>query len=343
VISRSRLACFVIPVLTASIAAAESHPSWWNLADPDATSLVGLQWQTLRDSPFGAALQTELTTSLGFPDLPVLQNARQFLISSPSLLAVVSGDMPPRTIQEQASASRCKPAAYRGIGMWICPSTTLSVAQLSDQLVLLGLRKTLEQAIDRSLAETGRRYSSLLARAARVSRGRDLWVVATQLPDPLASIFVPIEAEAKGFDGGVSLREGLQLEASLETGSEDAAEAVAASLRDVMPSLPVLARGMQVSVQEHNVIMALQVGKDEFLAGLRPTEPTLPAPVPAAAQTAAIVQPAPVIAQPALGEAPIAPVRATPESAKPQEPLMIRIFGLDDGPREIPLVRPEKP
>ena len=61
--------------------------------------------------------------------------------------------------------------------------------------MLVGARKTLQAAIDRSLMETGRTYSALLPRAARFSQTGDLWVVAVKLPDPLASLFVPLDAE----------------------------------------------------------------------------------------------------------------------------------------------------
>ena len=112
-----------------------------------------------------------------------------------------------------------KAAVYRGVNLWISPGkTTLSVAQISDQVILIGLFKTLEDAVDRNQAETDRRYSPLLARGARLAPNNDLWVVATHLPDPLASIFVPIDAESESFDGGISVRDGLDLHAFARCG-----------------------------------------------------------------------------------------------------------------------------
>ena len=107
----------------------------------------------------------------------------------------------------QALAKGFKPASYGGVELWIAPAKprsgppTLSVARMNDQLLLIGSRKTLEATIDRSQSDTGRFISPLLAQAARFSQTKDLWVVATQLPDPLASLFVPLDTSAKGFEG----------------------------------------------------------------------------------------------------------------------------------------------
>jgi len=303
---------------------AESHPSWWTLSDPDATALVGVQWDTLRASPFAGPIGVEFSAAgnLGFPDLPLIADAKHILISSPATLAILTGNFPVVTLHAQAAGKGLKVSSYRGIELFISPGKdTLSVAQLTDQLLLLGLRKTLERAIDRSLAETGRRYSPLLARAARIAPGKDLWVVATQLPDPLASLFVPLEVEAEGFDGAVSVRDGLQLDGSIEAGSPDQAAAIAENLRQSMPSLPSIVRAMQVSVESHRVMLNLQVTRNELTAGMRQTE------IPATILAAPLPKPA-------------------VEETVPIGPQVIRIFGLDEGPREIvmpPLPKRDQP
>ena len=301
---------FSLLLLTTLLGDAESHPSWWNFASPEATALVGIHWENLRQSPFVDAVSAELssTGSLGFPDLPCLSDAKQFLISSPELLAIAAGMFPAETVRSQAPLKGLKQANYHGVPLWISPGkTTLSVAVISDQILLLGLRKTLEAAIDRNLLETGRQYSPLLARAGRFSQTQDLWIVATQLPDPLASLFVPIDIEARGFEGGISVRDGLQLDATLNAASDDAAKSAAENLKQSIATLPGVARGLQVTVASRNVLLALQVSRNELTASLRQA----PAPAP-----------------------------AVPEPPKPAGPQIIRIFGLDEGPREIVLPPP---
>ncbi len=190
----------------------------------------------------------------GFPTFLCLTDSKQILISSPALLAIAAGTCPAAALRTQAASKGLKPANYRGIELWISPGkTTLSVAQWSDWLLLIGMRKTLEAAIDRNLpeadasengrsAESKRRYSPLLARAARIAEGRDLWVVASQMPDPLASLFVPLDAEARSFEGSASIRDGLELEGTLVAASPQAAAEIAQTLEQSIPVLPGIAQ-----------------------------------------------------------------------------------------------------
>lgn len=300
--------------LMAGLAMAQSHPSWWGFASPDATALVGIHWETLQHSAFAAPIEAEFSGSLGFPDLELFNDARQILISSPATLAMLTGNFPVATLRAQAAAKGLKPASHSGVDLWITPGkNTLSIAQISEQLILFGSHKTLEAAIDRNLAETGtgRRYSPLLARAARFAQTKDLWVVATRLPDPLASLFVPLDTEARGFEGGVSIREGgVQLEASLDAGSEDAAAIIAENLRHTVPGLPVVARGLTIVAEADHVLLTLDVSHIQLVAEMRQTEVSAP----------------------------------VSEPPKPTGPQIVRIFGLDEGTREIVLapVKPEK-
>ena len=69
-----------------------------------------------------------------------------------------------------------------------------------------------------------------------------MWVVATELPDPLASVFVPLDFPAGKhigyFEGGISLREGLDAGAIFDAGTEIAAAEVAAAIRKSIPQFP---------------------------------------------------------------------------------------------------------
>ena len=313
-----RILCAIVG--TAVLAAGESHPSWWNLASPEATVLVGIDWAKLRHSPFAEAIDEELwnANSLGFPDLACLKEARQFLISSPAVLAIAAGSFPPATVRAQAARQGMKPGSYRGVDLWVSPgNATRSVAQMSGQLLLIGTRKTLEDAIDRSLGQTLRRNSPLLARAAHFAETRDLWVVAAQLPDPLASLFVPLDADGRDFEGGVSVSGGLEAVAALRAASEEATAELAANLRHAIPSLPAIAGALQVSVEGDVVLMTLEVNQEQLMANLRH-----PDAAPA------------VAAEPAPERAPEPVSKPEPKPAGPQ---VIRILGLDEGPREIVL------
>jgi len=320
---------------------AESHPTWWTYASPEATALVGIHWETLRLSPFAAAITAELADggSLRFPDLACLRDAQQFIISSPALLAMVTGNFPAALLREQAAQASMKAATYHGVPLWIHPSKdTLSVAVISEGLLLVASRRSLEAAIDRTDPESSRpanrRYSPLLARAARFSHNADLWVIATQLPDPLASLFVPIEAEAKSFEGSLSLREGLHVEAVLDAGSADDASGVAGELRKSIPSLPAIARGLQVAVAESSVVLALDVSREQLAAGWRES-PVVAATPPMVAEAPSRVAAAPPPIPASVRAATENPPPRIPDPPKPEAPQIIRIIGLDEGPREI--------
>jgi hypothetical protein len=339
-------------ILGTGLCSAQSHPGWWTFAAPDSNSLIGIGWSSLRDSPFGDVVHAELSSSgsLGFPDLPCLLNAHDFLIASPPLLAGAKGACTPAALRADALAQGMKPASHRGIAMWIAPGKGLSVAQFSDRVVLIGLRKSLEGAIDRSLAET-HSYSPLLMVGARLAHPSDahpneLWVVATELPDAVAGIFVPLEVPEGGslhnFEGGLSTRDGLNLDAVVNAGSDKAAVEFARSLRKSIPQLPAIAKGLQVATNGSGVALSLKVAKDELLSSLRQTpEPPPTAPLPAASPI--VVNAAPVVVEAAIAATMVAPTPPRPEPVKPEatkaepEPQVIRIFGLDDGPREIKL------
>lgn len=293
----------LLMLATAEITAGQSHPSWWNYVSPDATALVGIQWEQLRNSIFADAIGGELSSggSLGFPDLPCLREARQLLISYPELLAIATGSFPAAATREQAVRIGLRPATYRGVDLWIAPNDSLGVARLSDTLLLVGQRKTLEEAIAGSLSDSIRRYSPLLARGARLSQDWDLWIATSRMPDPLASVFVPLEIAADAFEGGVIARDSLQLGAAYQMGSAEQATAAAEKLRRDIPSFPWVAQGLQVLADDDAVLLTLYVGPEQLAASLRPPDPVPEAPPPE----------------------PVA-----------EGPRVVHIYGLADGPRE---------
>jgi hypothetical protein len=293
----------LLMLATAEISAGQSHPSWWNYVSPDATAVVGIQWEQLRNSIFADAIAAELSSSgsLGFPDLPCLKDARQILISYPELLAIATGSFPAAATREQAMRIGLKLAPYRGVDLWIAPNHSLSVAHLSDNLLLIGQRKTLEEAIAGSLSDSIRQYSPLLARGARLSQDWDLWIATSRMPDPLASVFVPLEIAADAFEGGVIARGSLQLGAAYQMGSAPQANAAADRLRQAIPSFPWVVQGLEVQVEDDAVLLTLYVSPEQLAASLRATDP--------------------------VAEAPTAePI--------PNGPRVVRIYGLDEGPRQ---------
>jgi hypothetical protein len=328
----------LLTLATAAFAAAQSHPSWWTYASPDATALVGIQWENLRKSPLADAVAANLSSTgkLGFPDLDCLKQARQIVLSAPELLAIEVGAFPEAVLREQALGAGLRNIRYRNVPLWIpSPANSprldqMGVAQMSEQLVLVGARKTLEAAIDNSLAETGRRYSPLLTRAARFAQTADLWVVSTQLPDPLASLFVPIESEAQGFEGALRIwddenAQGLDAQVWLDASSADAAAEIAERMRQRVP-------GAQVTLGAARVVVSLHLTREELNQALNASPQEPPREPPAVKITSVPAAPH-VEAKPAVIAYVPAPVPTPTPAPVPQ---VIRIIGLDEGPKEIP-------
>jgi hypothetical protein len=332
-------------LVCSGFAAAQSHPSWWNNASPKATGLVGIEWQSIQNTPVAEALQSELWGSMGFPDLPCVHHARQIVISSPELLALVSGNC--ATIQDQARAF--KPMNYRGVEMYFAREKgTLSVAKLNDQLVMIGETETLQLAVDRTLA-TAKEYSPLLAKAAQFN-GRDFWIVSSQLPDDLANRFLPMSVTAQRFEGFVSFRAGLELHVLVTSTSEQQAQETAAKLQKDMAGLPAIFRQMEVTTESESVVLSLSATKDQVTASMRAAESAEPAPKPVETikvETPKHVEYVPVELPKAEAPKVLAakpaekPLEKSPEPV-PVKPQTVRIVGLDEGPKEIVLPPPVK-
>jgi hypothetical protein len=359
---------FLVFLASGLLASGQSHPSWWTFVAPDSKTLVGIEWQNLRTSPLGDAVEAELSGggSLGIPELPCLKNSRDFLISAPPFLAAASGGCAAANLKTDAPALGMTKSLYRGIEIW-SPQAGMSIAQYADRVVVIGARKNLEAAIDRSQAET-KTYSPLLMSGAKLAHARDLWVVATTLPEPLAAIFVPLDVSAHNFEGGLSVKDGLDLAATFDAGTEAAANATVVNLHKSIEKAPEIVHGLQIKNEAASVSLALQVGNAQLQASLKP-----PTPAPAPLVIPSLEEAIPHVALPEPVEHiighfdPPAPAFATrppepeskpepkpeskPEPARPAAPRLsvgpaperrvVRIYGLDEGVREI--VLPSRP
>jgi hypothetical protein len=341
----------LLVALTATLAIAESHPNWLAYASPEATAVVGIQWSNLRQTPLAAAIEAEISASgaLGFPDLDCLKQAREIVVTSPPLLAEESGNFPPTTVQDQAERQGLRGLVYRGVQLWLPrQADKLGVAQISDQLILVGAEKTLETAVDGGLSEGGRQSSALLTRAARSAQTGDLWVLAMKLPDPLAGRFVPLEARAWEFQGQASVRDGLAVEASFDAGSEQAAAEVARGLREKASTFPTVARSLKAEADHadsRRVTIALHMNSEDLVAVLQaaPALELLRSPRPPAFAIAGVLE-GPAGPQPPEGlqsavepEQLATPVRFEITHVESTQPRIIRIFNLEEGTREITL------
>ena len=220
-------------------------------------------------------------------------------------MAIHVGSFPVEIVRTEAAAKGLKKSSYKNVELWITPAPeTLSLAWISEQIVILGHVSTLQEAIDRNLDTEARRvFSPLFAHAGKFSED-DLWVVSGQLPDPVVGRFVPLKMGAVSFQGGMVLKEGLHLSATIETASDTAADL---SVNQVWRAIdPKLFENTQMFTDGPNILLKMDLTQEKLEATVKPPAP-------------------PVVKEAA----------APPKPVPPKGPRVVKISGLDDGPREL--------
>ncbi len=347
---------FLFLFAAVGVLSAQSNPSWWKYLPPESASIVGIQWKQVQATVFAPAIAADLAPggTLGFPDVELLRNAEQILIGSPTILAVEYGTFPIEKLRAQAESKGLKKVAFRPAELYVSTDpAVLSIAYVSEKLVLVGSRRTLEDTINRIANPKDRAFSPLLARAARYSK-EDLWVVASRLPDPLASRYLPVEIDATAFEGSVSAWDGLHMVASVERPTPNKALDFADSLAEVLAARPAMAVGTEITTRDRSVLIRMDLDEEQLASSLKlpsgapaavvaltpPKRPQAKAfvpppvqPVPAAVEPASLVAAAASETSIAVPTLMVAPKAMLP----PGPPKTVKILGLDSGPKEIPL------
>ena len=90
------------------------------------------------------------------------------------------------------------------------------------------------------------------------------------MPDPLVSVFVPVELESGNFDGGLTARNGLLLDARYSMATPEDAALSAEYFRQAVPGFHALMRGLNVIEDGESVRLKLQVTPQQLAEHLRP-------------------------------------------------------------------------
>jgi hypothetical protein len=317
--------------------AADSPASPWAYCDPGARLLAGIEWQRMSGSPAGDELRRKLLEAGAGPDL--LDGAERIVLSStgerrpgderPPLLLAAEGRFDLGRLR--ALAIRKLPQIRFHHGVEILEEkpapAPVAVALVSPRLILLGDAGAVRAALDSSAAGgQGLTDNPLAARAAHLAAANDVWLVARVSPGLIASNGAEetaFLAMAESAELGLSFSEGLDLKATLKTGSSDDAQKLAGGLQ-LLLALKTAGRvaaggqdptrNLQIFTDGPLVEIALRMSEEELRAALREAEPAI---------LAAIA--------PARGD--------SAEDLPPTEPRRIRIYGLAEGVREIPFGR----
>jgi hypothetical protein len=355
-------ATIVFAVLLAPVVLhAQSDPTLWRFAYPDAKALIGIDWSRIRESPAGSMIREKWLTADGAPVLPgmeLLDGIDRVLISSPGkntsddaaespILIAIRGHFDAAKVRQVFTHFGARPQSYNSFQVYRPQAKDREGNEAKNtawvlfdpETILYGDAQSIFRALDRNqFAQSLPASGPLVAHAGEMDANYEFWMIidATELTsnDQVAALFRGGEwaSEAQAFEAGVNLSGGLTADITVRFSSDVTAKRVTAELTRVMN---LAARDKSAGAQLQDIAKKLKFTLDGSATkiSLRLTEQELEKSAEAFAASRK------ASAKLAGNTAPVAnPVPApAPVAAKPG---VIRIEGLDDGPREIPFPDP---
>ncbi len=310
-------------------------PDLWRFAHPEAALLAGLEWRRIAASGAGRMLEQQIIAreAPGLADL-LAGAERIFLSAAPRagnatgdtsrVLIAIEGSFDRRRLLELVSRRLPQRTYHRGIQILEEAGGGVALAFSSPETILLGDAASVRAAIDRATGAGSGRERRLWERARELAAANDLWLVADVPPAELAAAEAPIPLDGiEGIELAVSFREDLEVGVHLRAGSAGGAGELARTLESLglLAAAKLGATGhpasaweeFRVSVEGDRVGLAVRLKPDQLASAL-------------AAATSGLT------ANPQMAEAP----RAGSTTLGRRH---VRIFGLEEGVREIPLGR----
>ncbi len=335
--------CWVRFAVTASLAFGLSgsavgrtpEPSLWRFVHPDAKAMVGIQWSRVQESELGRWIQRRWIGGLAMPGSEFLKDVTEVLISSPGtlagsddeeapLLVAIRGNFSLARVEEVLSRRGAKKQMFGRIALWRpqSPSSPDPVfALLSPQTILAGDLQSLFSTIERSEMDISVRSSEpILERAHVLACKYDCWAVMRgngAMHNFLLSSLAgkTLSPDSQGFEAGITVRDGLALDVTLNVRTDRAARLLQGDLKRLVHTAALEKAGvggfaalldqLQITNAGPNVLLSLRVSGGDAARALNPVQ------IPTNRTTDAV-------------------------QITPPPNLTIKIEGLDDGPREIP-------
>jgi hypothetical protein len=217
--------------------------------------------------------------------------------------------------------------------------------------VLIGDDKTIYRAIDRK--STGvQAQGPLFTRARELAAANEVWIVARDASGNLQKAAGPgaeLASEIDGLDLGVAVRDGFNMEISLATKTEAEAQAIsqlfltqmqaAAATKLDAAKTAALWKNVKVGAEGNRMLVQVAMTKEELKENMRLMQEQRAS--QAASQLTSHANGTPdspiASAQPPMNS-PQPPTVST-QPAAPPKPRVVKIYGLDDQVREVPLDR----
>jgi hypothetical protein len=349
----SPLRVLALAVGVCSILGAQTESVLSRYMPPNANVLIGINWKLVRQSQAGAVFREKLaqsgTTIPPIPGLELLNDMDRVLVSgrTPSqetgdagLLVAVDGRFDLAKIRRMISSYGLKPQLYNSIQVYRPQGkngNNLAVVLLNAQTILIGDPPSVFASLERNaFSPPAPAPDSLLGRAAEMDASYDIWVLGdglnTVVGDRMADVLgdADLSDQARGFEAGVLLRNGLAADLTLHLQTEAAASKLAA---DVAKALTKGVQGKPMEAALMQLTKHFQITPDgpQVKIRLRLTPQELGDDARMLADAARQA--------PAVSLSRVQPVvsRSQPQVLPaPPEKKVIRIEGLDDGTRVIP-------
>lgn len=346
---KNRTVAIVAAFLICGLLTAQDTTAMWQFAPADTKALIGIHWRNVQESRIGHALRQQLADA-GFAAMPffgILNSIDEAVIASPGkqpddpedkqapVLIRVTGRFRAAEIEHMLAVEGAHAQLYRQKKVYRQKKDSdMAVTVLDDKTFLLGDASSVFAALDR-LEYPSPAQNPLLARATKLREDNDIWALFAVAPTELAGRLMPdlpLIENAHGLELGISLRSGLDLQLGLDTDSEESATNLADVLRKTLQlamkdmqqgpdrakivDIAAAAKKIQIAADKSAVRMTLRLDAAEVERSLAEV----------ANHRQRAVRPDVAIAL---------PTRPAPPPAQQT----IRIEGLDDGPKEIPLSR----
>ncbi|HET8549315.1 MAG TPA: hypothetical protein VFL57_14985 [Bryobacteraceae bacterium] len=321
----------LLPVGACLAIAQTPPPSPWQYVHPNAVIVGGIEWHKASQSPFLRELKRELGSSL-----KVTQHGDPAAMDAIDAIYFSAADLPDGTDMKDTSGlalvrvrsslepllksfgkGRARRQNYNGIELVIPQggrSADWRIAILDNRHALMGDWPSLRAALNRTspAAET-----PLIMRAKLLAANADLWFAidkpGTAVPGN------PMLADVRGVDATVSFANRAELMLQLVTEAPEKAAGLAAALNLMTSALPARPKSLSITAAEATVRIAATTTAADIRAAAAAFEQRIKSTVQVSTATA----------RPG--------VRREPEL--PPEKQVIRIHGLEEGVREIPLRR----
>ena len=310
---------------------AGAQPADWRFADPGAQLIGGVEVHALLNSPLVKAALDQVAAKMGNAapmmqmTLGTLSGVSQVYFSVTTRHANAGQQQEPETImmirgtlddavaraflQGAGAAARSQP-----------PQPNMEMSRVDANTILVASPALLSAAVRRIQRPSPAQPAPLLARARTLSEGNDFWIGGS-LPDiPAVAL---IAGGIKGLALGLSLQNDLRLQLAVDMPTAETAQQMAAQVRKSMdetrqnknsPDMKVETKVEGTTLRiaaSMDGAQVLQVLTERLKDGL---------PAPGAL----------------LGGGPTKSVSTPSQPPAPQRPRSVKIYGLDDGPKEVP-------